>query len=302
AAPLGRADAGGIGFFSDKRYVADLRATKAGACFVAQAMAGDVPEGCAAIVVDRPQVAWAAAASRLYRAKTFEAGVAPVHPTAKLEEGVEVAPGAVIGAEAQIGRGTRIGPGAVIGPGVAIGRDCEIGARTVIGFALIGDRVRIYAGVIIGEPGFGAAVSAAGIIDLPQLGRVLLQDNVTVGANTCIDRGAYDDTVVGENTKIDNLVHIAHNVHIGRNCVLAGYTGISGSTVVGDGVSMGGQAGVADHLVIGDGARIGAGAGVMKNVPAGETWGGFPAQPIRQWLREAAWLGRMASSRKGGVE
>ncbi len=302
AAPLGRADAASIGFFSDKRYVADLKATKAGACFVTQAMAAEAPGGCAVIVVDRPQVAWAAVASRLYRARAFEAGAPAVHPSARLEEGVEIAPGAVIGADAQIGRGTRIGPGAVIGPGVVIGRDCEIGARTVIGFALIGDRVRIYAGVVIGEPGFGATVSAAGIIDLPQLGRVLLQDNVTIGANTCIDRGAYDDTVVGENTKIDNLVHIAHNVRIGRNCVLAGYTGISGSTVVGDGVSMGGQAGVADHLVIGDGARIGAGAGVMKNVPAGETWGGFPAQPIRQWLREAAWLGRMASSRKGGVE
>ncbi|MDG2522030.1 UDP-3-O-(3-hydroxymyristoyl)glucosamine N-acyltransferase [Caulobacter segnis] len=302
-APLARADADSIGFFSDKRYVADLKATKAGACFVTQAVAGDVPEGCAAVVVDRPQVAWAAAANRLHRARRFETGVQAVDPTARLEEGVLVSPGVVIGADVQIGRGTRIGPGVVIGPGVTIGRDCEISARAVIGFAMIGDRVRIYAGAVIGEAGFGATVSASGIIDLPQLGRVLLQDNVTLGANCCIDRGAYDDTVVGENTKIDNLVHIAHNVRIGRNCLLAAYTGISGSTIVGDGVSMGGQAGVADHLVIGDGARIGAAAGVMKNVPAGETWGGFPAQPIRQWLRETAWLARMAAGRKsGGVE
>ncbi|WP_269713413.1 UDP-3-O-(3-hydroxymyristoyl)glucosamine N-acyltransferase [Caulobacter sp. NIBR2454] len=302
-APLARADATSLGFFSDKRYVADLKATKAGACFVTAAIAQEAPENCAIIVVDRPQVAWATAASRLHRPKTFEAGAPAIHPSARLEEGVLVAPGAVIGPDAQVGKGTRIGPGAMIGPGVAIGRDCDIGARVVIGFALIGDRVRIHAGAVIGEPGFGAAVSAAGIIDLPQLGRVLLQDNVTVGANSCIDRGAYDDTVVGENTKIDNLVHLGHNVRVGRNCVMAAYTGISGSTTIGDGVSFGGKAGLADHLVIGDGARIAAAAAVMKNVPAGETWGGFPAQPIRQWLRETAWLARMAAGRKsGGVE
>ncbi|MDB5439317.1 MAG: firA, partial [Caulobacteraceae bacterium] len=118
--------------------------------------------------------------------------------------------------------------------------------------------------------------------------------------STTVDRGAYEDTVIGENTKIDNLVHIAHNVRVGRNCVVAGQTGISGSVTIGDGVMFGGQAGVADHLTIGSGARVAAGAGVMKHIPAGETWGGMPARPIRHWLRETAWLARQAGRRGGG--
>jgi UDP-3-O-[3-hydroxymyristoyl] glucosamine N-acyltransferase len=123
---------------------------------------------------------------------------------------------------------------------------------------------------------------------------------VTVGANSCIDRGAFGDTSVGENTKIDNLVHIAHNVSLGRNCVLAAYTGISGSTTVGDGVQFGGKAGVADHLSIGSGAGIGAAASVFKNVPAGEVWTGFPARPIKRWMRETAWLSRQAGDKGSG--
>jgi UDP-3-O-[3-hydroxymyristoyl] glucosamine N-acyltransferase len=160
--------------------------------------------------------------------------------------------------------------------------------------------VRILAGAVIGEPGFGATAGPKGLIDIPQLGRVILQDGVTIGANTTVDRGAYDDTVIGENTKIDNLVQIAHNVRMGRNCVMAGQAGIAGSVNIGDGVQFGGHAGVADHLTIGSGARVGAGAGVIKDIPPGETWGGTPARPIRQWLKETAWLARMASRRGGG--
>jgi UDP-3-O-[3-hydroxymyristoyl] glucosamine N-acyltransferase len=217
-----------------------------------------------------------------------------------IEAGVVLAPGVVVGPGAQIGRNTRIGANSVIGPGVTIGRDCEIAPNVTIGFALIGDRVRILAGAVIGEPGFGATAGPKGLIDIPQLGRVILQDGVTIGANTTVDRGAYDDTVIGENTKIDNLVQIAHNVRMGRNCVMAGQAGIAGSVNIGDGVQFGGHAGVADHLTIGSGARVGAGAGVIKDIPPGETWGGTPARPIRQWLKETAWLARMASRRGGG--
>jgi UDP-3-O-[3-hydroxymyristoyl] glucosamine N-acyltransferase len=243
----------------------------------------------------------ALAADRLVRVRRHLAEDPPIHPSAELEPGVVLGPGVMVGEGAQIGRGTWLGPGAVVGPGVAIGRDGWIGARAVIGFALIGDRVRIHAGAVIGEPGFGAAPGPRGVVDLPQLGRVILQDNVTVGANACIDRGAFEDTVVGENTKIDNLVQIAHNVVIGRNCLLAAYTGISGSTVVEDGCVFGGRAGITDHIVIGKGARIAAAAGVMKNVPAGESWGGSPARPVKLWLRETALMARLARRRGGDV-
>jgi UDP-3-O-[3-hydroxymyristoyl] glucosamine N-acyltransferase len=296
-APLGVAGEGEVAFLSDKRYVAQLAGTKAGACFLSAAMADQAPKGCTVLVTPLPAAAWAAAAAALHRPRVH-VGAEAVHPTAEIEEGAVISPSAVVGPGAKIGRGTTIGPGAVVGPGVAIGRNCRIGANAAIGFALIGDGVQISAGAIIGEPGFGATGGAAGVIDIPQLGRVILQDNVTVGAGSCIDRGAYDDTVVGENTKIDNMVQIAHNVRIGRNCVMAAFCGISGSTVIGDGVQFGGRAGVADHLKIGAGARVAAAAGVMKDIPAGETWGGSPARPIRDWLRETAWLARQSARKE----
>lgn len=300
-AVLTRARGDTVTFLSDRRYAPALRETTAGACFIHPNEASAVPEGCAALLTSSPQGAYALAAQRLHRPRLSAAREA-VAPDARLEEGVVVGPGAVVGSGAQIGRGTVIGPNSVVGPGVAIGRDCEISANVTIGFALIGDRVRILAGAVIGEPGFGATAGPAGLIDIPQLGRVIIQDGVTIGANTCIDRGAFDDTVIGENTKIDNLVQIAHNVRVGRNCAMAAHTGISGTVIIGDGVQFGGRAGVADHVSIGDGARVGAASGVMKDIPAGETWGGMPARPIRKWMRETAWLAKMADRKQGARE
>jgi UDP-3-O-[3-hydroxymyristoyl] glucosamine N-acyltransferase len=214
---------------------------------------------------------------------------------------VTVDPAAVIGAGAEVGCGTVIGAGAVIGAHVRIGRDCAIGARASIMHALVGDRVIIHPGCAIGQDGFGFVRGPRGAHKVPQVGRVIIQDDVEIGANSTIDRGAIRDTVIGEGTKIDNLVQIAHNVSIGRHCLLAAQVGISGSSTVEDGVIMGGQAGVADHLTIGAGAMLGAKAGVMRDVPPGTRWGGYPARPGKQWLREVATLERLARQSRGGV-
>lgn len=298
AAPLDRAGPTDVAFLADRKHLGALRATGAGACFVHEAQAADVPEGCVALVTPRPHAAWAMAAAALHEPRAFDYTAAAHPPEADIEDGVLLAPNVTLGAGVKIGRGTRIAPGAVIGPGVAIGRDCEIGPNATVTFALLGDRVRLFAGVRIGEAGFGATAAAGGVIDVPQLGRVILQDGVTIGANSCVDRGAWEDTVLGENTKLDNMVHVAHNVRIGRNCVLAGFTGISGSVTIGDGCAFGGRAGIADHVTIGDGAQVAAGSGVFRDIPGGETWGGIPAQPIRNWLRETAMLSRLAKEKK----
>ncbi|HZC16555.1 MAG TPA: UDP-3-O-(3-hydroxymyristoyl)glucosamine N-acyltransferase [Caulobacteraceae bacterium] len=301
-APLAEADADAVGFFSDARHLDALKTTRAGACFIAPAQAALAPAGCTVLLTSEPKIAYAKAALRLYRPRLAEAGDQRVHPTAALEDGVVLEPGAVVGAGASIGARTHVGANAVIGPGVAIGRDCVIGSNVTIGFALIGDRVRILAGAVIGEAGFGVGASRGAAIDLPQLGRVILQDGVTVGANSCIDRGAWEDTVVGENTKIDNLVQIGHNVQLGRSCVLCGSVGLSGSTIVGDGVMFGAKAGIADHVTIGAGAQVMAAAGVMSDIPAGETWGGAPAVRARQFWRQVAWVSRMTNARSRRAE
>ena len=299
-APLGRAGSDAVSFLADRRYLSDLAATGAGACFISPAQAGALPAECVALITDEPQTAYARAATRLHLARRLDPAAPRIHPDAEIEEGALLHHGVVVGPGAQIGRGTEVGPNAVVGPGVAIGRDCVIGANATLGFALIGDRVKIMAGVVVGEAGFGVAVGKGGAMDVPQLGRVIIQDGVSVGACSCIDRGAWDDTVIGENSKIDNLVQIAHNVQLGRNCILAGQVGISGSVVVGDGAMFGGSAGIADHVTIGAGALITAAAGVMHDVPAGERWAGAPARLARQYMRETAWLIRAASGRGKG--
>ncbi len=293
-APLGSAGPRDVAFMGDRKFAAALGQTRAG-CVILPAAALEVAPAAAAVIVSQePQAAWARASATFHRAIPLvesDPGEAAEDDTVVFEPGVVIGPGV------RIGRGTRIGANSIIGPGVQIGRDCVVGYNVSVGFALIGDRVRLMSGVRIGEAGFGAAWSEAGPVDVPQLGRVILQDGVTVGANSCIDRGAYDDTVVGENTKIDNLVMIAHNCIIGRNCLLAAHTGISGSCIVGDNVIFGGKAGIGDHIRIGEGARVAGGAGVLADIPAGETWSGYPAKPIRQSLREAVWLAKQASGK-----
>ena len=301
-APLALAPADAVSFFSDARHLDALKTTSAGACFVAPAQAEFAPKGCLVLLSSEPKIAYAKAANRLHRPRLMPADFAGAHPSAAMEEDVVLAPGVIVGPGASIGARTHVGANTVIGPGVAVGRDCTIGSNVTIGFALIGDRVRILSGAVIGEAGFGVDASEGAAMDLPQLGRVILQDGVTVGANSCIDRGAWEDTVVGENTKIDNLVQIGHNVQLGRSCVLCGNVGLSGSTIVGDGVMFGAKAGISDHVTIGAGAQVMAAAGVMGDIPAGETWGGAPAVRARQFWRQVAWVSRMVNSRSRRAE
>jgi UDP-3-O-[3-hydroxymyristoyl] glucosamine N-acyltransferase len=224
---------------------------------------------------------------------------AAVHESARLERDVLVEPLAVIGAEVEIGSGTRIGPGAVIGPGVKIGRDCSIGANVTLQHALIGNRVIIHPGVRVGQDGFGYVMSPRGHAKLPQIGRVIIQDNVEIGANTAIDRGAIRDTVIGEGTKIDNQVQIGHNVTIGRHCIIVGNVALAGSCTLEDFVAIGGQSGVNNHVTVGMGAQIAAASHVAESVPPGERWAGTPATQARVWLRALNQLKRLGERAQG---
>lgn len=297
-APLATAGRGDAAYFSDRRYLGSLKKTKAGYVFVTEDNAALVPEQSLALIVKSPQAAWARVADALYTPIRHEG--AAIHPTARIEAGVYIGIGVVIGQNAEIGSGTRLEAYSVIGPGCSIGRNCRVGAHATVYCTLMGDRVHIASGAHIGEAGFGVSGDEQGLLDVPQLGRVILQDNVSVGSGTCIDRGAFDDTVIGEATKIDNLVQIAHNVQIGRQCIIAAHAGISGSARIGDGAMFGGRAGLIDHITVGASAKVAAGAVVYKDVPAGEMWSGFPAKPSRQFLREAAWLSKQAAQKDKG--
>lgn len=294
AAPAGLAGPGDLCYYEAKAKGSLALKTAPAACIIQPALAHLAPYAAALILSERPRFTFAQIVPQLLRPRVFGTGAA-IDPDTRLEQGVRLGAGVVIGPGAQIGADCEIGPNAVIGPGVTLGRRSRIGANVSLAFALIGDDVTILAGAVIGEQGFGVAGDSGGLIDMPHLGRVLIQDRVTIGANTTIDRGVFDDTIIGEETKIDNLCHIAHNVVIGRGVQIAGFAGISGSTNVGDGVIMGGRAGVADHRTIGARAVLAAAAAVFQDVPEGETWSGYPAKPIRKWLREVAWLSRKAS-------
>ncbi|SFG53654.1 UDP-3-O-[3-hydroxymyristoyl] glucosamine N-acyltransferase [Methylobacterium gossipiicola] len=303
AAPLESAGPDDIAYMDNARYGDALSGTRAGLCLVSPRFAARVPSTTVALVLRDPYRAYAGILARLHPdamrpASLFgSTGIAPgahVHPQARLEDGVRVDPGAVIGPDAEIGSGTVIGPGAVLGPNVRVGRDCAIGAGVTLIHTLVGNRVIVHPGARIGQDGFGFAMGPGGHLKVPQIGRVIVQDDVEIGANTTIDRGASRDTVIGEGTKIDNLVQIAHNVVIGRHCVIVSGVGISGSTTLEDYVVLGGQVGVVGHLRIGMGAQIAGSSNVNRDVPPGSRWGGTPAKPVRAWFRELTTLARLA--------
>jgi UDP-3-O-[3-hydroxymyristoyl] glucosamine N-acyltransferase len=302
-APLDRAGPRDLTFLDGVRHADQAASTDAGACFTVEHFANRLPEHVSILCTREPYRAFVDVARALFPdalrpSSLFEASAvaasASVHTSARMETGVRIDPGAMIGPHAEIGAGTVICAGAVIGPGVRIGRNCSIGANASITHALIGDRVIIHAGARIGQDGFGYLPQPGGHRKVPQLGRVIVQDDVEIGANSTVDRGASRDTVIGEGSKIDNLVQIAHNVTIGRHCLLAGQVGISGSVTLGDYVMMAGQSGIIDHITVGEGAQIGAACSVFNDVPPGAKWLGTPGRSARSFLRETAVLKRFA--------
>jgi UDP-3-O-[3-hydroxymyristoyl] glucosamine N-acyltransferase len=295
-APLQTAGPDHVSFLNNRKYVAALEQTAAAAVVVHPDLAVRVPATSVALVSDEPYAAWARVAALFHPPPPLHPGVHPsavVAGDAMIDPSAEIGPLAVIGAGVEIGPRCRIAPLAVLGDGVVLGADCRIGSHASISHALLGARVYVYPGARIGQDGFGFAVTQEGFRSVPQLGRVILEDDVEVGANTTVDRGSLQDTVIGAGSRLDNLVQIGHNVRLGRGCVIVAQVGISGSTVLEDHVMLGGQAGLTGHLRIGRKARVGAQAGVMADVPAGADVVGSPAQPVRNFFREVAALRRL---------
>jgi UDP-3-O-[3-hydroxymyristoyl] glucosamine N-acyltransferase len=306
-ASLDNATSDSLVFLEGKKNETALRNLKAAAVLCAEAQAGLIPEGIAVLVSRSPQRDFAAVGRKLFEQAVHPRSLlgipgisenATIHPTAEIEGTVTIEPGAVIGANVSIGSGSTISANSVIGAGCKIGRDCIIAPNVSVTYALLGNRVYLHPGVRIGQDGFGFVPGPAGLEKVPQLGRVIIQDNVEIGANTTIDRGSLSDTVIGEGTKIDNLVQVAHNVKIGRHCVIAAHTGISGSVTIGDMAMIGGRVGLADHINIGSRVQIAAASGVMNDIPDGERWGGLPARPLKQWFRDIATLRSIGQSKK----
>lgn len=291
-----------LSFCAGKSAAKSLAHTQAGFCLIGPEASGfEIPQSTVAIACDSVTHAFAAAVALFYSEHSLDkwSQQAAVDPSAKIAHTARLAPGVVVGPHAEIGAGTSIGANTVIARGVTIGRDCEIGNNVTVSHAYLGDRVLVLSGAQIGQPGFGFASGARGHVKIPQIGRVIIQDGVEVGAGTTIDRGAIGDTVIGEGTKIDNLVQIGHNTRTGRHCIIVAQTGISGSCELGDFVVLGGQAGVADHARIGDGARIAArGAVAPGDLPGGQDYGGVPVRLMKEWRRELAAVAILAKRKK----
>ncbi len=292
AAPVATAGASDITFVEGKRGLRDLENCKAAICLVKPDKAELVSaQGILPLVTEYPRANFAHILKKLYQPLGYGT------ESSQSFTDVDIAPGVVIGANVEIGAGTTIGANAVIGAGVVIGKNCHIRANATILFSILGDNCVVQSGAVLGGDGFGVAIDAKGSVDILHVGRVVLGDNVSVGCQTCIDRAMFGDTHIGNGTKLDNLIQIAHNVRIGRNCMFAAHVGISGSCVIGDGVIMGGRAGLPDHTSIGDGAILFGLASPMGDVPAGETWSGIPAMPARDYMRQVSALRKLAKKK-----
>lgn len=289
-----------VSFLDNRRYLPLLRQTRAGAVIVHPSLASFVPSSTIGIRSPDPYAAWARVCRLFHPPSKIEAcrhPTAVVAATASVDPSTNLGPHVVVEAGASVGPGVQLGAGVTIHSGVVIGADTIVEAGVTVSHAIIGSRVHLGPGCRIGQEGFGFAMTADGFLAIPQLGRVLIEDDVRVGANTTIDRGSARDTVIGAGTWIGNLVQIGHNVTIGRHCIIVAQVGIAGSTTIGNFVRIGGQAAISGHLIIGDYAGIGGQAGVIGNVAADAEVMGTPAQPKREFLRQIAGLRKTTRAR-----
>jgi UDP-3-O-[3-hydroxymyristoyl] glucosamine N-acyltransferase len=300
-AALDDAGEASVTFLDNKAYLSQYRETRAGCCIVAARFAEQAPAETSLLLTETPYLAYARIAEAFHPDAdgSFcpEATDDTIHPSAMIGEGTVLGAGAVVGPNAEIGKNCRIGPNTYIGDAVRIADNCRFGPSVSVRFSIIGSNVTLFAGVRIGEAGFGFAVSPSGAVTVPQVGRVVIEDSVEIGANSTIDRGAGPDTVIGAGTRIDNLVQIGHNVQIGKGCIIVAQTGVAGSCTIGNGVQIGGQVGIAGHLRIGDGARIAAQSGIMRDIAAGAVIAGSPSMPAKQYFRQVAAISRLAGAK-----
>lgn len=302
ATELDLAGPGDVVLAAHSSYGEALSKTKAGIAIISASLRDFVPGDTIAVVADKPHHLFADLLEALYPASTKSviAGRRDDLGAPIFERDVTFGSNVVVGAGVEIGRGTIIGANTVIGAGVTIGRNCVIAANCTIDCAHLGNDVVLHSGVRIGTEGFGWLDFGHSNRKIPQLGRVIVQDRVEIGANSTIDRGALGDTVIGDGTKIDNLVQIGHNCRIGRNCLIAAMSGLSGSTILEDGVLMGGGVGTSGHLRIGAGSMVHGRAAVTKDWPAGSKLAGAPAQDIRDFWREIATMRKLSKGEKRG--